>query len=142
MALDKLEVRISLEKLLIVLVTVLVPLNFVGLYLVMRSHTAAEHTAGALFGSIAKNNALVARQFIDDRVIDVTGLAAEAAILDAVANANSSTLHMTDDVAAAKIADIEKKWNTPEADALAASVLTSPASTVLRHHRELDPRFL
>jgi hypothetical protein len=142
MALERLEVRVSLEKLLVVLMVILIPLNFLGLYLATRSHTAAEHTTGALFSSIAQNNALIARQFIEDRVIDVAGVAAEAAIVDAIAAANRSSARMTDDARAAQIADVEEKWNTPEADALASSILTAPASVALRHHRERDPRFL
>jgi hypothetical protein len=142
MALDKLEVRVSMEKLIIVLAVILIPLNFLGLFLAVKSQTAAERTIGALFSSIAQNNAAAARLYIDDRVVEVATIASQLTIVDAVAAAKGPAAHVADETKAAKIADIEKKWNTPEADSLIAGILSSRASLALRHHRELDPRML
>jgi hypothetical protein len=81
MASSNFEVRISLEKLLIVLIVVLVPLNFIGLYLAIDSTRAAEQTTGALFRSIAQDQALAARHFIDDRVIEVAAITSDPTVL-------------------------------------------------------------
>ena len=54
MPLNTFEIRISLEKLLIVLIVILVPLNFIGLYLTMQSHTGVEQTTGSLFRDMLK----------------------------------------------------------------------------------------
>jgi len=84
MALDTFEVRVSLEKLLIVLIVILVPLNFIGLYLTMQSHSAVEQTTGTLFRDIAQSDAIAARQFIDDCITNVGAIAAQPAVVDAL----------------------------------------------------------
>ena len=139
---NKFEVRVSLEKLLIVLIVVLVPLNFIGLYLAMESTRAAEQTTGTLFSNIAQDHALAARRFIDDRVIEVGAITSDPTVLDAIASSGHAAAHLSDEAKAARIADVEKKWDTPEADALAKSILSSRTSEALRHRRELDPRLL
>jgi len=142
MALDTLEIRVSLEKLLIILIAILVPLNFIGLYLTMQSHTALEQTTGTLFRDIAQSDAIAARQFIDDRVTSVGAIAAQPAVVDAILAANRSYAQMTEAGRADKIADLERKWTTAEADALVSGIVASRASVSLRHYRELDPRFM
>ncbi len=142
MALNTFEVRVSLEKLLIILIVILVPLNFIGLYLTMKSHSAVEQTTGTLFRDIAQSNAIAARQFIDDRITNVGAIAAQPAVVDAIVAANRAFAPMPDAAKNAKIADTEKKWSTAEVDALVASMLASRASASLRHYRELDPRFM
>jgi len=142
MPLDKLEVRVSLEKLLIILIVILVPLNFIGLYLTMRSHSAVEQTTGTLFRDIAQSDAIAARQFIDDRVTNVGAIAAQPGVVDAVVASNHAFAQLNDAAKAAKVADTEKKWSTAEVDTLVAGMLASRASASLRHYRELDPRFM
>jgi hypothetical protein len=139
---NKFEVRVSLEKLLIVLIVVLVPLNFIGLYLAMESTRAAEQTTGTLFRNIAQDHALAARQFIDDRVIEVGAITSDPTVLDAITSSSQAAAHLSEEAKAARIADVEKKWDTPEADALAKSILSSRTSEALRHRRQLDPRLL
>jgi len=139
---NRFEVRVSLEKLLVVLILVLVPLNFIGLYLAIESTRAAEKTNGTLFRSIAQDHALAARQFIDDRVIEVGAITSDPTVLDAITSSSHASANLAEEAKAAKIADIEKKWDTPDADALAKSILSSRTSEALRHRRELDPRLL
>jgi Cache domain len=142
MPLDTFEVRVSLEKLLIILIVILVPLNFIGLYLTMQSHSAVEQTAGTLFRDIAQSDAIAARQFIDDRVTNVGAIATQPAVVDAIVAANRAAAQLNDTAKAAKIDDTEKKWSTADVDALVAGMLASRASASLRHYRELDPRFM
>src|SRR5271167_2444395 len=96
MPLDTFEVRISLEKLLIVLIVILVPLNFIGLYLTMASHSAVEQTTGTLFRDIAQSNAIAARQFVDDRVTNVAAIATQPAVVDAIVAANHTFAQIND----------------------------------------------
>jgi Cache domain len=142
MPLNTFEVRVSLEKLLILLIVILVPLNFIGLYLTMESQSAVEQTTGTLLRDIAQSDAIAARQFVDDRVTNVAAIATQPAVVDAILAANRASAQMNDAAKAAKIANTENKWSTPEVDALVAGILASRASTSLRHYRELDPRFM
>jgi len=142
MASSSFEVRVSLEKLLIVLIVVLVPLNFIGLYLAIESTRAAEQTTGTLFRGIAQDQALAARQFIDDRVIEVGAITSDPTVLDAITSSSRATANLPEPAKAAKIADVEKQWDTPESDALVKGILSSRTSDALRHRREIDPRLL
>jgi Cache domain len=142
MPLDTFEVRISLEKLLIVLIVILVPLNFIGLYLTMESNSAVEKTTGTLFRDIAQSNAITARQFVDDRVTNVAAIATQPAVVDAIVAANRNSAQVNEVAKTAKIEETEKKWSTAEVDSLVAGMLASRASASLRHYRELDPRFM
>ena len=54
MPFDTLEIRISLQKLLIGLVLIIVPLSVVGLYLTSEAETSLKQTIGAHFRSIAQ----------------------------------------------------------------------------------------
>jgi hypothetical protein len=142
MASSSFEVRVSLEKLLIVLIVVLVPLNFIGLYLAIESTRAAEQTAGTLFRDIAQDQALAARRYIDDRVIEVAAITSDPAVLDAITNSSHATAHLPEEAKATRIAEVEKQWDTPGSDALVKNILSSRTSEALRHRRETDPRLL
>ena len=54
MALDRLEVRVSITKLLVTLIVVIVPLSIVGLILTARSDKALDNTLGNNFKTIAE----------------------------------------------------------------------------------------
>src|SRR5208283_3208934 len=140
MPLDRFEIRVSLEKLLLVLIVILVPLNFIGLYLTMDAHTAVEQKVGTLFRDIAHSDAIATRAFIDDRVTDVGTIATQPAVVDAIVAANRATGQVSEAARAAKITDIEKQWDTAASDSLVSGVLGSRASISLRRQRQLDPR--
>jgi len=142
MPLDKLEVRVSLLKLLIALVAILVPLNFIGLYLSSESNTSLQHALGTHFKTLAQAEGTAALQFISDRVIEVNAIAAEPMVVDAVARADRSYEKLSPERTSAKITEVESLWNTPAGDTLVRTMLSSPASGLLRRRRELDPRFL
>jgi len=137
-----LEIRFSLVKLLILLIVVLVPLNFIGLYLTTQCYTVVQQNTGTLFRNIAENDAIATYRFLNDRVTSIAGIASQQAIIDAIQTANHNWSRLSPEATAAQIADTENKWNTPQADAVASAVLSTPAATSLRQQRDLDRRFL
>lgn len=142
MPLEKFEFRISLQKLLIGLILTIVPLSILGLYIAHRSDRALQQSVGTHFKTIAEATGAEISQFIHDRVVDVGIMAVVPAVLDVISASNRSYQGGNDAAINAKIDKIDKSWNTPAVDALVKGILASPASRVLRRHREIDPRFL
>lgn len=138
MPFDALEIRIYLQKLLIGLVLVIVPLSVVGLYLTSEADTSLEQTMGAHFRSIAQTEAMATCQFINDRVLDVAALARNPAVVDAITTAQRSRKGLDDPMITARVQRIEGTWDTPQVDPLVKKILSSPTSQVLRHHREAE----
>jgi len=139
---EPLEIKVSLQKLLIALVVIIVPLNFLGLYLSSESNTSLEHVIGTHFRTIAQADATTVLQFVNDRVIDVGAIATEPAVVDAVAAANQANERKSAEATTASIADIDKKWDTAAGDAVVEAMLSSPVSRLLQRRRGIDPRFL
>ncbi|MGA8150545.1 MAG: cache domain-containing protein [Terriglobales bacterium] len=139
---DSLEIKVSLQKLLIALVVIIVPLNFLGLYLSSESTTSLEQVIGAHFRTIAQADATTALQFVSDRVIDLGAVAMEPAVVDAVVGANQAYERRSAEATEANIAEIDKKWDTSAGDTVVEAMLSSPVSRLLQRRREIDPRFL
>ncbi len=139
MPFDTLEIRISLQKLLIGLTLVIVPLSFVGLYLASQAEASLEQTLGTHFRSIAQSEGMATSQFINDRVLDVAALASDPGLVDAITAAQQSRKGLDD---SARVGKIESIWETPQVDPLVKHILLSPTSEVLRRHREAEPRIL
>ncbi len=139
MPFDTLEIRISLQKLLIGLTLVIVPLSFVGLYLASQAEASLEQTLGTHFRSIAQSEGMATSQFINDRVLDVAVLASDPGLVDAITAAQQSRKGLDD---SARVGKIESTWETPQVDPLVKHILLSPTSEVLRRHREAEPRIL
>ncbi len=142
MPFDTLEIRISLQKLLIGLTLVIVPLSFVGLYLTSQADTSLEQSFGAHFKSMAQTEGMATSQFINDRVLDVAALARNPGVADAIIAAQRSRKGLDDALIKARVGKIESSWETPQVDPLVKEILSSPTSQVLRHHREAEPRIL
>jgi Cache domain len=113
MSMDRLEVRVSITKLLLALVIVIVPLSIMGLVLAQRSDKAGDNIIGSNFKTIAELYATQVTQFIRERITDASELASNPAIL----NAASGT-------------------------ATSKNGLDANASQIIRQHKSLDPRFL
>ena len=109
MPFDTLEIRISLQKLLIGLVLIIVPLSVVGLYLTSEASTSLEQTVGAHFKSIAQTEGTATSQFINDRVLDVAALARNSAVVDAT-TAQRARKGLDDAAIAARVGKIESTW--------------------------------
>jgi hypothetical protein len=142
MPLDGLEIRVSLQKLLLGLVVVIVPLSLVGLYITSESVSSVEEANGTHLKIVAQATAGTVTQFIDHLVTEVGSIALAPALRDAVSAAD----RLYQNTSAAAIDDrmdaLETKWATPAADPLIKEILTSPAAGYLRAYREVDPRLL
>jgi cache domain-containing protein len=116
MSMDRLEVRVSLTKLLLALTIVIVPLSILGLVLTQRSDRALDNAVGSNFKTMAQLYANEVTQFIRERITDVMGLANDSQIVNVVSTAAGK--------------------KSPQV------ALDSGASQILRLHKSLDPRFL
>lgn len=116
MSMDRMEVRVSLTKLLLALLIIIVPLSIIGLALTQRSDKALDNAAGSNFKTMAQLYAGQVTQFMRERITDVLGLANYSEIVSAVSTAAGK--------------------KTPQV------AIDSAASQSLRLHKSLDPRFL
>ena len=136
------DVQISLQKLLTGLIIVIVPLSVVGLYLTSNADKNLEQTIGMQFRTVALTDAATTAQFIGDRIIDVSAIADDPAIVDAVKASDRQYLGMGEEAIAARVQKIEGQWDTPNADSLVKGMLSSRASRWLQQQRSLNRRLL
>ncbi len=116
MAVDRLEVRVSITKLLLALIVIIVPLSIIGLVLAERSDRNLDNAVGSDFKAMAQMLSNDVSQTIRDRVAAVRALASDPSLAAAVSGSHK-----------------------PAAD---NALLTSNVSQLLRHRRTLDPRYL
>lgn len=128
---DRLEIRVSLTKVLLILIVVIVPLSIVGLVLTERSDTALDNSIGNDFKSMAQQYSNQVSQYVRDRVADVMVLATNPEIAGAVSGGGAGP--GTAAGHAARAAGVQNA---------AAGMLNSNASQLLRSRRTQDPRFL
>jgi hypothetical protein len=137
-----LEIRLSLQRLLIGLIVVIVPLSILGLYLTSKSTGNLRQAVGGHLRTIARTDGVVASEFIEDRIADVSAIAAEPTVLEAIQAANRSREHVSNEVISARIEKIEQQWDTGQADSRLREILSSRASSWLRSQRNTNPRLL
>jgi len=127
---DRLEVRVSITKLLFSLIIVIVPLSIVGLILTERSDKSLDNAIGTDLKTMAQMYSDNVSQFMLDRVNEVMAMSTDPAVVQTVSNAG----HLSSPDAA----------RTPAAQTGAAmqGMLSNGASQVLRLRRDLDPRLL
>jgi excisionase family DNA binding protein len=142
MPLDGLEIRVSLQKLLLGLVVVIVPLSLVGLHITSESVSSVEEETGAHLNAVAQATAGTVTQFIDHLVTEVGSIALAPALHDAVSAADRSYQNTSAAAIYERMDALETKWAAPAADPLIKEILTSPAAGYLRAYREVDPRLL
>ena len=141
MAIDRLEVRVSITKVLVALIVVIVPLSIVGLILTARSDKALDNSIGNDFKTVADMYSNEVSQFMRDRLADVNMMAAEPALIDAVSAADRKPGAQAG--AAASVQPGKKNaGNIAVAGPSGKGTPGSSASDLLRRRRELDPRFL
>jgi preprotein translocase subunit SecG len=87
---DRLEVRVSITKVLLCLIVVIVPLSVVGLILTQNSDKALDNSIGNNFRTMAQIYSNEVSEFMLDRVHDVMAMSADPVIIQAVSNANRS----------------------------------------------------
>jgi hypothetical protein len=142
MALDKFEVRVSIQKVLLALVLVIVPLSIVGLYITSRSDRALDQSIGTHFKTIAQMYSNDISHQISDRVAAVNLIAAEPGVVAAVKTANSGYKAEKEESNNDKIAKAENAWGTPQSAGTVKAILATPVSETLRHYRDMDPQLL
>ncbi len=114
---DRFEVRVSITKILLVLIVVIVPLSIIGLVLTERSDKSLDNAIGNDFKTLAQAYSNEVSDYMRDRVSDVNALAADSHIVSAA----TAVTHSADN---------------------AKGLLGSDASQVLQQRRNLDPRLL
>ena len=136
------DIQISLQKLLTGLIVVIVPLSVVGLYLTSDADSSLQQTVGMHFKTLAQTDAAATSQFIRDRIIDVSAIAGDPNILDAVKAANRQYGGMDEQAIAARIQKIEGQWDTPNADLMVKDMMSSRPSRWLQQQGTLNRRLL
>jgi hypothetical protein len=142
MPLDSPEFRTSLKKLLVGLILILVPLTVFGFYVALQGDNYIRQMNGEHFRSITRTSADLTSEFIGGLVRDVSAIANNPNLVQAVASANRQYGRLEAEAVHTKIDAVEKKWSSSETDAIAKFILTSDLARMLRRDRELNPRLL
>jgi len=142
MPLDSLELRTSLQRVLIGLILILVPLTMFGFYVALQGDSHIRLMAGENIRSMTRTSAEFTSDFIAGRVRDVSVIANDPILVEAVISANHQYERLSEDAVQSKLEAIEQKWNNSESDALARNILTSDLARHLRRMRELNTRLL
>src|SRR3954452_10238398 len=131
MAIDRLEVRVSITKVLVALIVIIVPLSIVGLILTARSDKALDNSIGNDFKTIADMYSNEVSQFVRDRVADVNIMAAEPALIEAVSIADRKAGAQAG-APASRQTGARNSTNTASAGGPGKGMLGSNASELLR----------
>jgi hypothetical protein len=142
MPLDSLEFRTSLQKLLVGLILILVPLTVVGFYVAMQGDSHIRQASGENFRSLTLTAAESTSKFIATSVRDVSVVANTPGPVQAVTVANRPYERLSEEAIRAKIDAIDQAWQSSDTDGLSAKILTSDLAHQLRRVRELDPTLL
>jgi len=136
------DVQISLQKLLTGLIVVIVPLSIVGLYLTSNADKNLEQTVGMQFRMVALTDAAATAQFIGDRINDVSAIAGDTAVADAVKASDRQYTGVGEEATAARLQRIEGQWDTPNTDSLVKDMMSSRVSRWLQQQRSVNRRLL
>jgi len=142
MPLESLELRTSLQRVLVGLVLILVPFTVFGFYVAMQGDSQIRQMAGENIRSLTRTSAEFASQFIAGCVRDVSVIANNPSLVQAVASANHKYERLSDAAVMNELVATEQKWNNSEGDALAENILSSDLARQLRRLRELNPGLL
>lgn len=142
MALDRFEVRISIQKVLLGLVLVIVPLSILGLYLTARSDRALDSSFGSHLKATAQVYSDNLSHLLNDRIAAVKLISANPALIEAVASANRSYQGQSEPAITDRLRKMEATWSKPESANAVKELLSSKPSEALRHYRDMDPTFL
>jgi hypothetical protein len=142
MALDKFEVRVSIQKILLGLVLVIVPLSIVGLYLTNHSDNALDASMGSHLKTVAQLYSHEISHLLNDRVAAVKLIAADPSVVEAVAAGNRAYKGQNEAAVSEKLEKMNGTWGGPEAATTVKTLLASKPSETLRHYHEMDPSIL
>lgn len=127
---DRLEIRVSLTKVLLILIVVIVPLSIVGLVLTENSSRSLDNAIGNDFKSIAQLYSNQVSQYLRDRVADVIVLASNPVVVSAASGHSEAGVSGRAAVAVAG------------QGSASPGMLNSNSSQLLRFRRTQDPRIL
>jgi len=142
MPLESLEFHTSLQKLLVGLILILVPLTVLGFYVALQGDSHIRQANGENFRSLTLTAAEATSEFIAGRVRDVSVIANAPGPVEAVASANRQYEHLSEEAIRAKIGATEQAWEGTGTDGMSAKILTSDLARQLRRLRELNPLLL
>ena len=142
MPLDPLELRTSLQRVLVGLILILVPLTVFGFYVALQGDSQIRQMAGENIRSVTRSAAELTSQFTAGCVRDVSVIANNPSVVQAVVSANHQYERLSDAAVMSKLVATEQKWNNAEGDALARNILSSDIAGQLRRMRELNPILL
>jgi len=139
---NSLEFRTSLQRLLAALILMLVPVTVFGFYIALQADKHVHQMNGAYFRTVTRASAVMTSEFISQRITDVGLIANEPSAIQGIAVANRAGERLSDSAIRLRADQMESKWNSPEADPLVTTILTSDLAALLRRHRELNPKLL
>jgi hypothetical protein len=142
MPLDRLEVRVSIQKVLLGLIIVIVPLSIIGLYLTTRTDTALNESIGTQFKTLAGLYGNEVSEFFHDRVSDVAMVAMDPVLVEEVLSADHAYQGQSESAIAAKIDEMGKTWSASAPAGMIKGILGSKASGALTRHHEINPLLL
>jgi hypothetical protein len=139
---QNLELRISLQKLLIGLTAAIVPLSLVGLYVTNEGDHSAQQTTGVHFRAIAQSKWDQVSQFLDQRRLACEAIGRDQTVREAIEASNHANRGLSQAAIDDNTGKIASQWNQPAGEGPAKGIIESKASRFLRGARELDPHFL
>jgi len=142
MPLESPEFRTSLQKLLVGMILILVPLTVFGFYVALQGDSHIRQINGENFRALTLASAESTSDFIATCVRDVSVIANSPGPMQAVALANRQYEHLSEDAVSTKINTIEQAWESSQTDGLSTKILTSDLAQQLRRVRELNPTLL
>ena len=142
MPLDSLELRTSLQRVLIALILILVPITVFGFYVAEQGDTQIRQMAAENVRFGTRNAAELTSQFIAGRLRDVSEIANNPYLIQSITAANHQYDRLPESVVMGKITAMEERWNNSGGDGLAKSILASDLARELRRMRELNPLLL
>jgi len=142
MPLETLEFHTSLQKLLVSLILILVPLTVFGFYVALQGDSHIRQMNGENFRALTLTAAESTSEFIAGCVRDVSVIANTPEPTQAVTSANRQYEHLSEEAVRAKITATEQNWESSKTDGLSEQILTSNLARQLRRIRELNPTLL
>lgn len=142
MAFESFESPIPLQRLLIALIIILIPITIFGLYIGVQASRQVQQMNGEYFRTITRGSATITSDFIGERVAELVRIANEPSLQQAVSEANHGYENLSESAIRARADQIEAKWNVANGDSLVKTILGSDVARSLRRHHELNPKLL
>src|ERR1039458_2171314 len=110
MPLDSLELRTSLQRVLVGLLLILVPLTVFGFYVALQGDSQIRQMAGENIRYVTRSAAELISEFMAVRVRDVSVIANNPSVAQAVVSSNHQYERLSDDAIMSRLVATEEKW--------------------------------